>query len=561
MKNKKKLNQQTQMPLLIGFLFLSTIANAASYDLTPNTNKTIQPSLNRQLNINSLKSFLNPQYIQANNNPIQSNFFNIIKLITNDKLEAAENEIKNLLLKTPNESSLYNLRALLHIAKNDKENALLDFKKTIELDSHSFSAHIALAKIYLERNNNQQAEYYALKADSINSNSVYALLILADIAKKQNKLEAVERILLAAQNRSYGIFKEEAIVTTNLIKLYAVLNQPKKALSLGQRFVKNYPDNNYSLTILANTGLIIKRKDIVEQALFQLVSLEKKDIKYRLQLLSMLIDQQTKEKKALVLINELLSISPKNTQILTINSFYLTKLKHYKQAIALAHKVQSLKPKTGQGKVLEADINLAQRYYGQALSLYKEAYKIKKNSNVLSSIVDIMNKQGNKLEAITLLKEELNKDSKNMMAHFKLANFYQQQNNIPAVEKHYQSILKEEPNNTLVLNNLAWLYFQQSNPKALSLAKKAYELNSNSIEIADTYGSILFEQGSVEQAIVVLEKASQLDKSIYNVQFHLAKAYSRKGYFKKAQGILSHIIKTGEFSEKNAAIDLLNKLN
>ena len=78
------------------------------------------------------------------------------------------------------------------------------------------------------------------------------------------------------------------------------------------------------------------------------------------------------------------------------------------------------------------------------------------------------------------------------------------------------------------LNNLAWLYYERKDPRALEIAKKAYELAPNSAPIADTYGWILVEKGEIAKGIEILSKAVQLAPDNKEIADHLKEAKSRQ---------------------------------
>ncbi len=176
-------------------------------------------------------------------------------------------------------------------------------------------------------------------------------------------------------------------------------------------------------------------------------------------------------------------------------------------------------------------------------------------------LADLLNAQGKQTDAIKLLNNALEKNNKNGAIHFKLATVYQQQNDNKQAEAHYNAILTEQPDNVLALNNLAFLYSQQNDPRALELAKKAYEKAPESAAILDTYGYILIKQGQPKEGLPILEKAASLAPKANDIQFHLAEAYVANDNTQKAIEILEPIVKAEQdFSEKKAAVSLLDKL-
>jgi len=86
---------------------------------------------------------------------------------------------------------------------------------------------------------------------------------------------------------------------------------------------------------------------------------------------------------------------------------------------------------------------------------------------------------------------------------------------------HYETILQYQPNQVTSLNNAAWLYFQFADPRAIKLAKKAYNLAPNNANVLDTYGWILFNSGDVNKAREILITANKLAPNDSNISAHL----------------------------------------
>jgi tetratricopeptide (TPR) repeat protein len=229
--------------------------------------------------------------------------------------------------------------------------------------------------------------------------------------------------------------------------------------------------------------------------------------------------------------------------------------------LELANKCETSLPKSALGKLIKGEVYLNEQKWDKALENYQQAYEMEPFDRTLFIIVDLLIAQKNQSEAITYLNKALEKSPRNNLFHFKLATIYQSLNDNSQAENHYQTILNEQPDNVLALNNLALLYSQQNNPQAMELAKKAYTLAPSSAEVADTYGYILFKQGQLTEALSLLEKAVSLQPNKNIIQFHLAKAYVANDNNSKAIEILENITKAEQrFSEKNAALDLLNEL-
>jgi tetratricopeptide (TPR) repeat protein len=127
----------------------------------------------------------------------------------------------------------------------------------------------------------------------------------------------------------------------------------------------------------------------------------------------------------------------------------------------------------------------------------------------------------------------------------------------------YEACLVVNPNNSEILNNLAYL-MAESNADldvALNHAQKAKGLNPNTPEISDTYGWILLKKGLAEQAIPVFQDLVSRVPTNSSYRYHLAKAYAQKGDNAKASGELREALKHSPPREEQQEIqDMLAKI-
>ncbi|WP_221901498.1 tetratricopeptide repeat protein [Bathymodiolus platifrons methanotrophic gill symbiont] len=204
--------------------------------------------------------------------------------------------------------------------------------------------------------------------------------------------------------------------------------------------------------------------------------------------------------------------------------------------------VDESNPTLSLGKVLKGDIYFAEKKYQEALQNYQLAYQIKPTIQTLDKILKSMLIQDKLQDAQKLLEQELAKNTDNTLIQLRLASLYQSSKQYDLAIKHYESVLVKQADNMTVLNNLAWVYSQQNNPKALKLAQQAYTKAPKSAAIADTYGYILLQYGQASESLTVLKHAAKLAPNIAEIQLHLAEAYIANQQKSQAKEILQHII-------------------
>jgi len=563
MKNKSLVGSRLRAALAISLLIASPLARSVSYEpseLGQGERAQIGPSDALSLDNLGQPSFLE-SYQKSEADKKKSDYLEILNLMKDNKQKEAKVKIDKLIKDNPKVPGHYNLRALLEVLEKKPEAARQSYEKALAIDPSNLLSLLGLAQLKFEAGELDLAKDYANKALKINSTNINAYRLLAGIAVKQKQYAEYETVLLTALDKVKGNVALEGAVVNDLIRLYGFQKKPEKGLSLSEDFIKRYPANSQALSALALAQIVANKKDSAENTLRQLIGQEKQYVAGRLMLANLLMEQAGKENEVLKLLDEAMAADPKNTQPLTVKAAYLTKLQRYPEALELANKAEKQFPTLALGNALTGGVYLAEKKFGQALERFQRAYKIQPNDPLLFVIVDLMKTQNQQADALAFLETALKKAPNNQEIHFKLAETYQQINDTAKAEKHYQAILAAQPDNVLALNNLAWLYAQQNNPKALELAKKAFDKAPKSAAIIDTYGYVLVKQGKPAEGLVMLEKAAALAPKANDIQFHLAEAYAANGNKRKAIDILETITKAEQdFPEKKAAAELLAKL-
>lgn len=97
----------------------------------------------------------------------------------------------------------------------------------------------------------------------------------------------------------------------------------------------------------------------------------------------------------------------------------------------------------------------------------------------------------------------------------------QQRGDKAQAQSYYEQAHELTPNNPLLMNNLAWLYFERGDQRANALAKRASELAPDNAEILDTYGWILVQTGERQRGLELLERAASIAPDSQDIAEHL----------------------------------------
>jgi predicted Zn-dependent protease len=126
----------------------------------------------------------------------------------------------------------------------------------------------------------------------------------------------------------------------------------------------------------------------------------------------------------------------------------------------------------------------------------------------------------------------------------------------------YQVILKARPQDVAALNNLAWLYHELGDARAVELARRAAELAPESVAVTDTLGWILLERGALEEGLNLLKLASSQPQATAEIQYHYAVALARTGSKDEARRRLEGLLQQERaFAGRAAAQQLFTQLS
>jgi len=129
----------------------------------------------------------------------------------------------------------------------------------------------------------------------------------------------------------------------------------------------------------------------------------------------------------------------------------------------------------------------------------------------------------------------------------------------PEARKIYEETLKRDPNNAVVLNNLAFLLAETGGDldDAMTKATRAKQLLPTLLEVSDTLGWIYLKKNLPDNAIDIFKElvAKQPAQSTYH--FHLGMAYSQKGDKSKALDQLREALKYNPAKEERERIEQL----
>ena len=208
------------------------------------------------------------------------------------------------------------------------------------------------------------------------------------------------------------------------------------------------------------------------------------------------------------------------------------------------------------------DLQMAFNRLPEARTAYEAALQKGPSSDAVNRLFVIRLRTGEPAEqAVAFVKDWLTRYPHDSAVRFQLSSYYIENGRLAEAITETELLVRREPNNPLMLNNLAWLYSERKDPRALELAERAHRLASEEPAIMDTYGWILFNSGKRDQGLELLRKAAQGAPREGQIQFHFASALAELGQKDEAKQILRDVLGTRRvFVGRDEAVRLLQRL-
>lgn len=470
-----------------------------------------------------------------------------------DKALAAIEVLKK---KQPNNPATFNLRGIALLGKKRYKEAQESFEKALALKPDYFSAANNIAALQLQRKNFEAARGELQTFLGKNPTSAEAMLALADIAElaadDQASLNWLEKAAQTAPS---------AVVPRVLLALHhADKKDFQKAIGIAREVQSAHPDSFVALNLLGTLqsaagdkeGAMTTYGTLVRQAPKSSIAL------YRLALLQIDSKNWSVARESLL---KVLELDPKFIEAQVALTAMELKAGRPAEALKFAQQVRRSDAKSAVGPSLEGDVRMAQGDYLGAFSAYDAGLGIAASSVLFIKAHDALLRAGNTKEADARAARWIKSKPADTAVHIYLADTEMRYGrNLSAIE-NYQAVLLTEPENILVLNNLAGVYQKQNDSRALATAEQAYKLRASDPAILDTLGWILVQQGDQKRGVSLLEAAVAKSEQSLLLRYHLAVGYVKSGDKDKARQTLDALIAAHDpFPERAQIVALRGRL-
>ena len=461
----------------------------------------------------------------------------------------------HLVASRPNDPGVHNLAGNVCIAAGQMPRAREHYEKALELQPDNVAVLMSLARLDLLEGKQDNARARLERVLALHADNLNAMLGLADLCALRDDQPGVGQWLERASAAHPRAVEPKLL----LARHYLETGDLDRARRVATDLAKAEPANPDVQNVLGNVQMADRKYE--EAAASFRRSLEAApnapNFAYGLARAELSLQHVYEAKKVLA---KTLERQPGYLPAISTLAAIEMGEGNAKQALARARALQQQDDTSMAGHLLEGDLYMMQRQFDGAARAYDATSK-QAQSAPLAIKSYLARKQARMPDAVKPLEEWLSTHPDDARVRLMLAQGYQERGRLKQSAAEYERVLKSNPDNAATLNNLAWVYHETNDPRALGTAERAYKMQPESGAIADTFGWLLVQEGQTERGLKLLREAAKQAPHIPDIRYHLAVALAKTGAKEEARNTLAGLLNSGQsFKDVAEAKQLLQQL-
>ncbi len=442
-----------------------------------------------------------------------------------------------------------------YLGNGEVDKARAAFREVSEQNPGFTSAMVRLADLELQIGNRDAAAEWFVKAAAISPDDEAIVIPLAVIRSQQGRFAEASELLERLRDK----YPSASAPRLALAQLYIGQDDYDSALKAASEAAAIEPGNRrVELTLaIAYLGLNEGAKALEVLKRPGLAGLEGPEINL------LRAAAQTKTgaiEKARDILASSLATSPDDFRTLVNYTKAQSRLGEIEGATKTAQSIQSRHPSAPAGYVLYGDLKAMIGDDDAADQAFKRAIELGGGIQVGIRRFKLLYRNGKKDEAVQAMREWAQRAESRPYERYALAVALQQAGENAEAIAVYEAMLADGLVHPSAMNNLAWLYYEARDGRAIEVAERAHQLAPGNPGISDTLGWIMVNQGQADLAIKHLKDAVNGAPQSPTVRYHLGVALARTGDKRAAKDMLESALALGEFGETAKAKRLYDSL-
>lgn len=475
--------------------------------------------------------------------------------LSRKEFDQALTAIDALEKKQPGLPQPHQLRGTTLLGQGKFEAARRSFERALAIDPLYFPAANGLAELDMRDNKPEAARQRFERILAKDKTHLQAMLALAQWAKINQQDKAYQDWLDKAARAHPGAIEPRAELVSELL----AKGEKQKALVLANEVVNTHPEDPVALNVLGNVQMALLDYSGALSTFAKLVRMAPQSADAHMRLAFAQIASKRKA-DARTTLQTVLKLKPDHIQAQDALLRFAVEDSRLDEAMHIARQLQTQHPGSPIGHEREGDVLILQKNPGAAQKAYEQALAKGAGSAGFIKVHRALILSGNPT-AQQRLDSWITQHPKDNVVRLYAAEHFTQTGRPQLAITAYQDMLRQTPGSALLLNNLASLYQQVGDKRALATAEQAHKLAPANPAVLDTLGWVLVEQGQVKRGLDFLQQAHAKAPKIPEIRYHLAAARARNGDKARARQELQQLLQDEpDFSLASSARALLNTL-
>jgi putative PEP-CTERM system TPR-repeat lipoprotein len=478
----------------------------------------------------------------------------VLELIRSREFQPALARIQTLKERFPNNLVFPNLEGGLYLAQGDRAKARATWESVLQRDPNFVAAINNLDQLDLAEGRREVVLERLTQRLAKTPNDETLIVARAQLLGAMDRREDAVKYL----EEKHAAQPQSLALTRALLAGYLQTQRSDDVVRTAEALARTGAEDAESLRVAAAAFLQVRQGAKAMPLLEKAVQLKPDSLQAQLDLAQGYIAQQ-RFADARAPLQKALQIEPENTEAAA--RLVDVELRDSKPDAAMAVADQAGARNATTGARLRAPVLQRTNRAAEAVPVLTDAFTATPTSQLAIELYQARRLAGDTANAVKEIGQWLESNPRDNVARFVYASGLLEVRDYTRAANEYELLVREEPNNAIILNNLAWLKSELGAPDAVEYARRAYRAAPESPEIADTLGWALVKDNQPDEGLKYLQEAAAKRPTDGNIQYHLAFTLNAVGKREEAVAVLQSVLTgEGKFDRRGDAEALLARL-
>lgn len=479
-------------------------------------------------------------------------------LVNTGKRKDAIAYVEKLTTEVPDYLPAWRLLAFLALVDKRYDDATALLQKALKIDPTSYDAQMLQAQVLYARGEQKKGIELLEEVGKSYPNLPADKYLLARYKLQQHDVAAATALL----RRTVELDRENVDAAIFLAQLYMNAGHAEPVVDGMIELLTRHPEQVRAQALLIDALRLTGRLDDAVSVLREQIRVYPKAAP-SYYILGLVLRQQNKLPEARTNLEKSLELGPDQATVVNALVEIDFAEKKFADAVQRARKLMIKLPNSPEAQFLVGKTYAAKGEWDQAEIALEKAMDMDPHSaQVADLLVFAYIARRDVAPKLKQLEEAATQHPNDVRTLHVLAVIYLRAQKFDAARDVYEKLVALEPTVANNFNDLAYLYAEKFNQldKGYELARKAYEIDPNLPQIADTLGWIHYRREQYAEAFELLKQAAKKMPNDLDAQYHFGKAAQKTGDIESQRVAFERVANAKDHPAKEEAKKVLAEL-